>query len=236
MAPIAKRRKRFDDVGARKRMAYPVGYRSRRGVRVYGPYIRLGTPLGTKQYANFRYHDQITLAPATGSSAVHVFSANGMYDPDITATGHQPRGFDQVMALYDHYVVLGAKITCIFGSGGTSGASVCGIRVADNATVSASNDYNMEAGNCVVGANPVSTGGDPLRLTMQVNPNKFLGRSNPLSDPELKGTTSANPTEQCYFHVFAFMNNAAGTPVNEYVSVILEYSAMLIEPKTPPVS
>lgn len=236
MAPIAKRRKRYDDVAARKRMAYPVGYRSRRGIRVYGPYARLGTPLGTKQYANFRYHDQITLTPGTGTSAVHVFSANGLYDPDISGVGHQPRGFDQVMALYDHFVVLGAKITLQFASGGVSGANVCGVRVADSATVSTSNDYNMESGNSVYGVQPVSTGGSPLRLTMQVNPNKFLGRSSPLSDPELKGSTIANPTEQAFFHVFAFMGDAAGTPSTEYCSVIIEYSAMLLEPKTPPVS
>lgn len=46
-----------------------------------------------------------------GIVTVRYFRSNGMYDPDKTGLGHQPRGFDNFMALYKNWVVVGSKIT-----------------------------------------------------------------------------------------------------------------------------
>ena len=44
--------------------------------------------------------------------AYNTYAANGLYDPDITGTGHGPLGFTEMKALgYGHYRVLGSKIT-----------------------------------------------------------------------------------------------------------------------------
>jgi len=64
--------------------------------------------------AILRYADQLGLTSSTGSLASHVFRANSIYDPDYTAAGHQPMGHDQWAALYNHYVVLGSKLTVRF--------------------------------------------------------------------------------------------------------------------------
>ena len=68
------------------------------------------SPVPLKMAATLLYSDQITLNPAAGTVSKHVFSANGLFDPNITGVGHQPRGFDQYMALYNHYTVIGARI------------------------------------------------------------------------------------------------------------------------------
>lgn len=39
------------------------------------------------------------------------FRANGLFDPEVSLGGHQPRGFDQMTAIYQTYTVLGSKIT-----------------------------------------------------------------------------------------------------------------------------
>ena len=85
-----------------------------------------------------RYVSDIVLNPAAGSTASYVYSCNGMYDPDITSTGHQPMGFDQWMAFYQHYTVLGSKLSCSFASSNadlTTGAAIVG--VAQRATSTA---------------------------------------------------------------------------------------------------
>ena len=93
--------------------------------------------LGSKVKTKLRYVEYFTLNPAAaGLPATHVFSANGLYDPNITGVGHQPRGFDQLMALYDHYYVSRSKIIADFASISNNSVApwVCGIVLDDDAT------------------------------------------------------------------------------------------------------
>lgn len=57
-----------------------------------------------------RYVERIDFQPTGGNVVQYQFRANNMRDPDVTGTGHQPRGFDQFMDVYNTYTVLGA--TC----------------------------------------------------------------------------------------------------------------------------
>lgn len=191
---------------------------------------RSGAPMARKYAAVMNYQDEFLLNADTGA-AVQVFSANGLFDPNISAGGHQPRGFDQIMPMYDHYVCVGSTIRCTFVNSSDSPLYV-GISVRDSATVtSVANNY-MEGHTVRYVIIPPALGGNaPVRtVSMKLNPNKFLSRSHPLSDAELKGSVSANPAEQCYYHVFT--ESLDGTnPDPIPVSAALTYSAMFIEPK-----
>lgn len=50
-----------------------------------------------------------------------------LYDPDLTGTGHQPRGFDELAAIYSRYRVYGCavKITSVISSGVAGTAYLC---------------------------------------------------------------------------------------------------------------
>jgi len=50
-----------------------------------------------------RYSDYFQLTTTSGAVSTYVFAANGLYDPNITGTGHQPMGFDQLLQFYNHY-------------------------------------------------------------------------------------------------------------------------------------
>ena len=41
---------------------------------------------------------------------------NSLFDPNLSGLGHQPRGFDQLMAVYEKYTVVAAKITVCYVS------------------------------------------------------------------------------------------------------------------------
>jgi len=76
---------------------------------------KLNTPMPSTFPTRLRYFSVFTLNPgAAGSAGVQVFSANGLYDPDITSTGHQPRGFDQSSAMYKTFQVIKRMITVWF--------------------------------------------------------------------------------------------------------------------------
>jgi len=64
--------------------------------------------------AQHPYYATGTVASSAAfESVAYVFRLRSMFDPDLTATGHQPRGRDQLVGLgYTHYKVHGVKIDC----------------------------------------------------------------------------------------------------------------------------
>lgn len=196
-----------------------------------GPSLGRG-PLLRSQKVTMRYYTGRGINAGVGGTAVTVFAANGMYDPDITGVGHQPRGFDELMPLYDHYVVIGVKCTVDFiPSAGETVPIYVGITLRDSSVTATANDY-VEGGNTMYGVLSASQG-FPTRMTMPINPNKFLGRSKPLADRDLKGSATTNPAELAFIHVWAAPANSGDDPGNVVANVLLEYTAVLIEPKVP---
>lgn len=181
------------------------------------------------------YVDKIALnAPLAGGPQSWFFSCNSLYDPDRTGTGHQPRGFDEIMPMFDHYVVIGAKMV-ITAAARTDTAGdaqqIVAIKIKDNPVASTNMVDLLENGDVVYktlgGAN--SSKGI-LQMSKSINPNKFLGRSKPMADPQLKGSVAANPAEECYFEI---VTGAIGTgdPATIDILVTISYTAVFIEPK-----
>lgn len=186
------------------------------------------------------YIDNSTLNPGTGQAKGLVVSANGAYDPLPNILGNrQPRGFDQMMQMFNHYIVLGSKITATFTNGQATGA-VCGIVLKDQNTVYTSISEYTES-QTIVKRNLPGGGGSGVSyvsrtLSMKVNPTKWLGRSNPFADPELKGNVASNPTEQCYYLPFVYPADGASDISVVLIDMTVEYVIAFIEPKEPPAS
>ncbi|AXQ66532.1 MAG: putative capsid protein [Circoviridae sp.] len=191
------------------------------------------SPLPMKFKAVLRYSDPFEqfIPPQTGNSIGKVFSCNGIYDPDITRIGHQPSGFDQLMMMYDHYVVIGAKITTTFVNNDNNHGVVCAVDVRDRPTLEPDMRVSQESGTVKTAViTSENSGRGTVTITYKVNPNRFLGRSKPLADPELKGDSLKNPNEQCYFHIM-MSSLDAGSVDGTSISSIIEYQAIFIEPK-----
>lgn len=76
--------------------------------------------LKNKTTAHLRYVDTITIDPGAASILAHTYSANGLYDPDISGTGHQPLMYDEYTNLYGQYRVISSKIKVTPVLSGTS--------------------------------------------------------------------------------------------------------------------
>lgn len=209
-------------------------FRKKRRFRRATNSLSVYRPLKRTQLYKTRYvEQQIQLNPgAAGIAANYLFSANGLYDPNITGVGHQPIGFDQLVGvMYDHYVVIGAKITCIFTNTDATNAQICGVMLRDDNSTDTDPAKIIENGNCkYTSVSQAGSGPNQKKLVVGCNPNKFLGHSKPLSDDVVKGDSSGNPSEQAYFNVFAFPTTASdASPVE--VMVVIDYTAILFEPK-----
>lgn len=180
------------------------------------------------------YNQQTNLDPNIGTAGVHKFRANGLYDPDVTLAGHQPRTFDQFMALYDHFTVIGSRIKVQFVNTDTSYDHVVGVALLDTTTSKTNiNDY-LESDYEQHRVLSVSGGGsNHTTINMKCNPNKFLGRSHPLADSQLKGSASADPTEQAVWHLFDQTINDSVNGGKVYFVATVEYIVVLQEPKIP---
>lgn len=184
-------------------------------------------PFGRIRKAKLVYGDRYVI----GDGETQIFSANGLYDPDSTGIGHQPRGYDQIMALYDHYVVTRAKIEVWGGTIGVPG--ILSIRVRDGVDVKSFDVRDvLEDSNGVYKVTSQLSSG---YVCLEVDVPKFLGRTNPLADPQLKGSDVAIPAEGAFFHV----SNSTLDPVEGSVAnfiVRITYEATFIEPKLPNIS
>jgi len=189
----------------------------------------------TRFKTKLKYCTPITVTSGTGTCGAHVFSANGLFDPDVTGAGHQPRGFDQLISMYDHYVVARSAIRlCGTTYNATTSAYApanVGICVRDaGATETVPYEYIEQGWNKWETSS--STSG--VDMAHAVSTTDYLGRDGILSDPYLKGSSSSNPSEDLTFHVWVAHSNSASTDVFLLVArVEIVYDAWFIEPRDP---
>lgn len=202
-----------------------------RSIMSLKPNLRKVYPEARQHRTTLRYFGNfIALDPGAGGLAGnHVFSANGLFDPDITSTGHQPIGFDQFMVIYDHYTVVGAKITAYFQNLDSNYAQFATVTCRDDSTVSTDTREIVENGYLSMAyLGPTGNAKCIGTASTSVDVAKFLGRSNALADSQLKGTVGANPAEQVFFHISAFPVGLADAAVVR-VNVIIDYDVIFHE-------
>lgn len=200
-------------------------------------------PMPNRFATKLRYAESFTLSiPIGGVAGTYLFVANGLFDPNNSGVGHQPRGFDQLMAMYDHYTVIGSKITCTFttaGLVGVSGPLTVGIALKDSALVASNKNDYMEGRNVKSGVllrAATSDEAHKITLSKTFSCKKFLGISNPLSSSVARGSSSGNPQEDAYFHLFGQVLTGGADPAAVDCQVVIDYLTVFTEPKQPPQS
>jgi len=192
--------------------------------------IEKWTPLfPSKTTRNLRYSTNILMTSVSGVVNSYVFAANGLFDPDITSTGHQPMGFDQMMLSYNHYCVLSSRIVCTFKNVSGSPATVCVTAQANNTPITVI-DQIIEFGaneHTVLESKNVS--GSVKVLDVRTTTRRFEGKPIPMNDPNLCGELLTNPTELQYYHVQCW--DTAGNSLSVAVDVLIEYRAVFFEPR-----
>lgn len=188
--------------------------------------------LGNTLATTLVYNEQYTLnADVFPALAIQMIRANGLFDPNVTGGGHQPRGFDEIMPLYDHFVVVGSKITIKIPA--SLDPHMVGIALKDSTTLQTTL-VGYQEGRHVRSRMISSNSGGTTIISMGFSAKRFLGRSHPMSDSQLKGSVAADPVEQAYFHIFTGSPQAGGgNPPLIVIDATIQYRVVFIEPHQP---
>jgi len=148
-------------------------------------------------YIAHKYVSIDTFTCTTGALAQRLFRCNGMFDPDLTGTGHQPMYFDNLGAIYDHYTVVKSRCKFTVTANNTM-ANPCVITsyVDDDANPAATIAASEMAGS--VTRVMVPNTGAPVIITKDWSARSTFG-GDPLANDNLQGTPAADPTEQSNF-------------------------------------
>lgn len=183
-----------------------------------------------KKTCHLRYSTNFQLTTNVGVVASYVFASNGLFDPDVTGTGHQPMGFDQMMLSYNHYCVLSSRIivTAVNTTSGPVPTFVVSARSA--ATPVTVIDQILEFGILnKTDLESKSVSGDVKTLECRSVIRRMTGKPLPINDPNLCGDINTNPTEVEYYHIQLF--DQAGNTSTVNFKVIIEFVATFFEPR-----
>lgn len=192
--------------------------------------VDLGRGFPSRLKTTLKYTEAMQLVCSAGAYNAALYACMGMYDPRYAAGGHQPLYFDQLMTLYNHYVVLASKITVKFSNDAADSEAM---RVVLNINDDASLPTYM---NTVIEQTPNSRtvitaeGYDRVyTLSKTFDAEKVFGPGFE-NDPNLQGDASKNPTEaQYYCFCFQTLDEVATGTIN--CNFEIEYTAVFSELK-----
>lgn len=181
--------------------------------------------LSDAQMCKLRYVDRFQLDASANTANSFVFSANGLFDPNITGTGHQPHLFDQWIALYDHYTVVGAKCTMSVaqGSAAATDFTYIGVNLKSSDSIDTTDiDTIMEQKKASI--RQVGTGSTHATqtVTKYFSARKFFNQDVKNND-KFQGNNSANPDEGAFFHCFAAAQSPLDDPAPLKCVVVIDY-------------
>lgn len=190
--------------------------------------------LAVRRTCKIPYFTLATISGGAGTAGAYVFSANGVYDPDITGAGHQTMAFDQMMTFYEHYTVTTCAVTLNAVNSSAANPITVGLMVSPDTTVLTDITQLNENGLLCkrmlapFGSNNMAT------LHIEVDVAKVNGRKSIIGDDLYRGDSASNPTEQTYIHAFNY--SSAGAAVSTTFEVYLEYTVTFTEPRKQPLS
>lgn len=192
------------------------------------PYNRAfnSNPFPPKLFNTLRYSEQVTIncVDSNNGCGTYIFSANNLYDPNYTGTGHQPLYYDQLTALYNHWTVLSSKITVVVQRASNPVQLQAVLVLDDDASLGTANNINLlteRAGSVHGSADP----GNGLLLTLSktFSAKKWFG-SNPLDNDNLQGFISAGPSEQVYYAIM--VQDLTGTSQSVAAHITMEFNVI----------
>lgn len=154
--------------------------------------------------AKLKYSDIITLTTLAGGAALQVFRGNSLRDPDVTGIGHQPLYHDNYSALYEQYVVRGAKIQikAVNHSGAISCVFMC-VASTDLFTLTDINGQStMEQSVARRTAILPVASNDPSSVSLYASSSKIMGlRNTQINDDEYSAPFGSDPSDMWYFNL-----------------------------------
>jgi len=200
------------------------------------------SPTPATKFVHLKYISPTFSVNGTGAAlGIHVLNANNCFDPDTTGTTgeHQPMGFDQWMLFYENYTVISSKVSATFlpfqvsTATSTLDSQMVGIYTdADTTSTSVFTAMLEQPGTRYRTMIPGQE--KAVVLSKTFSSAHFFGKSKlgVLSDPDLRGTDSANSTTNAYYHLFVGNFRSDQESPTIYINAQIDYYVAFTKRRT----
>lgn len=156
----------------------------------------LGGPFPVRKKCQLVYTEIPSISVTSGSGA-YIFATNDMYDPNVTGTGTQPLYFDQISAIYNHFVVTSSFLEYQVMGSTTSRDLITTVYIDDDTTSTgfATTDA-QRPGAKTTALNPGVNMWPTIRLGWNAARNFGPGV---LNNELFRGSNAASPAERMFY-------------------------------------
>lgn len=181
-------------------------------------------PVAQRYICKMKYSENFNL-PGVGGGR-YAFNLNSIFDPNLSATGHQPYGHDTLATLYNRYRVISCKWVLNFYNGSTN---VMVATMPANEVLTIGLTEMME--------NPRSRfksqvpGGSATRITGNQSIASLVGRTKTqyMSDDRYQSLFGASPAELAILNIVG--QGTTGALVDINCQILLEYTVEVFDVK-----
>jgi len=178
-----------------------------------------------------RYCDAVSNFTSTNGAITEYFmSCNSLFDPNRTASGHQPMGFDQWSALYNQYYVTSARIKIkLLADQANTAPCIVGIYLTDGTSTpytSASEFIEAKKGVYKMFAH---SGSREVNLSYPFNAKKYFDVNDIKDNTKLQAPITASPAEEAFFVIW--YSTLDGTTETANMMITVDYNSHFTEPK-----
>lgn len=190
--------------------------------------MQIGKSLGfprTKKVM-MKYTDNIQMTGSTGGMTKQQYGANCVFDPYLGAGGHQPFGWDQMIAYYNHAYVKSSSIKVELFSTDNTVWPVVGVYLSDDGTSYTDWRTFSETNR---GTQKVCPKTDPAVTICKYKHSSFF-KGQPLGQEQFANNVASNPSEKAEYHIYV-QDLALGGNASIIGTVEILYEVEFSEPK-----
>lgn len=167
--------------------------------------------------------------PSAGIPTTVKFRVNGMFDPEEAIGGHQPRGYDEMTALYKKYRVTRACLEVWATMPNDTEGGLITVRMVNDNTNATTQDSVLEDPECVIKSCQYQSGNCYIKKEVDLR-KYFVDFDN---DDYVGICATGNPTKQYFFHVTPLFTGTGGSSGQMRCTYRLTYEAEFFDPQTP---
>lgn len=194
--------------------------------------VSVGKGFPKRMVMTHKYVETINHYGSAGAATFYKFNCNGMFDPNNSGPGHQPRYFDQMTAIYNHYTVIGSKIKIkVIPSSQNPSPFKVSLSQNDDATQTNNTiDGTVEQSDACSMRLFAGNSTDTIHTMVNKWSAKRTFGGSVLGNDLLQGTVSSNPSENTFW-IIGIQALDFVSSVSSYIDVEIEYIAVWDELK-----
>lgn len=194
---------------------------------------RIGMPPTLRK--RLKYCELIHIDPGAGLLNNYVFSANSIFDPNVTGTGHQPLYTDEIYSAgYEHATVTASTIKVTYLNPNTTAQipGVFSIILDSNPALQYLSQPEVIEHGQKTSRWQLTGGiaGNAKKVAkLSFNARKYFGKKFIVGASEYKSSISANPGEQAYYQIAFGSADLINDPSNSPFLVEIIYDVTFSE-------